>query len=221
MWAVVQSDNNATHACADAAWQKLSQVNSGASFTASLWRAAEGAAAPTFTWTGSVPCAARIAYYADGSNVTEAAPGNSTSNSGATSTHSTSSIASTRDNSLFVYFDAANANTALAQPAGWTENEDNGSATDGGRIAFGSKAAPTSGTNSGAISIAGANAEWVQWQVELRVQLATGFQASKEAIAAWIEPVAGFASSKVDFYAWIEPGTYPAPNTRRRPLIVN
>jgi hypothetical protein len=222
LYALVTSHNNDTHSCSDSNWQKVAQANAGGSFTASLWRAPETASAPTFTWPNAAACAARIAYFADPSNALEAAPGSTTSNSGTANPHTTSSITSTRDNSLFVYFDAAAANTAIAQPTGWTEETDAGSGTDGGRTAIGTKDAGSSGSSSGAISVNGANAAWVQFQVEIRGTAPVGFQVSKESVTAWLEPVPGFAVSGMSVLAWLEPGSYPPPSSgRRRALIVN
>lgn len=204
---VVTSKNNATHATATSGWAQVgTQVNSGASFTASLWRAAEGAGAPTFTWAGSVACSAQIAYYADPANVTDTTLGTPSSNSGATATHSTTAITTGRDNSLAIYVDVAAANTAIAQPTGWTENSDAGSATDAGRTAFGSKAVASSGASSGAISVTGANAAWVQWQVELRGELAAAnsLQVSKAEALAWLDPPEGFDVSKAEVLAWLD-----------------
>lgn len=221
--AILATKNNGAHATATPGWSMIgAQVNSGASFTASIWIAAEGAAAPVFTWSGSVAAASVMAYYASPNILGDTSVGATTNNNGASNPHSTSAISTTRNESLVIYADAAALNNALATPAGWTEDSESASATAAIRMVFGSKFVPASGSSSGAISVTGANAAWVQWQVELRVQLATGFQVSKEEMSAWVEPVPGFAASKLDFYAWIEPGTYPPPSSgRRRPLIIN
>ncbi len=206
--AVVTSKNNATHSTATGGWSQIgTNVNSGASFTASLWIAAESAAAPTFTWTGSVACSGQIAYYSDPAAVTSSTIGASTNNTGSTSTHSTSAIVTTANLSLAVYIDVAAANTALTSPGGvWTQNNDTGSATDAGRTTFGSQSFATSGTSSGAISVTGANAAWVQWQVEvLEVAATAGFETSKAEAAAWYEPPDGFDTSKAEVAAWYEP----------------
>lgn len=213
---VVHSKNNATHSCATSGWTKLGQVNSGANFTASIFTAKEDAGAPTITWTGSVACAAQIAYYADPANSVDSTLGASGSNSGATSTHSTSAINTTRNNSLVIYVDAAAANTAMAQPSGWTEDNDAGSATDAGRFVFGSKAVATSGSSSGAISVTGANAAWVQWQIELMTGVAAGLETTKVGAGAWIEPLNGFAVTLVGAGAWLD---YVGVTARRRQLI--
>lgn len=205
--AVVTSKNNATHATATGGWSQVgSQTNSGASFTASLWIAAEGAAAPTFTWTGSVACSAQIAYYSDPSNTMNIGVSVSgTTGTGATATHTSSAFTSDANDALAVYVDVAAANTAIAQPTGWTEDVDNGSATDAGRTAFGSKAIASSGSSSGAISVTGANAAWVQFQIELKGSAATaGLQVSKAAVAAFVEPPAGFDVAKASVAAWLE-----------------
>jgi hypothetical protein len=204
--AVVWSKNNAVHSCSTADWANLDQKNSGASFTASLWIAAEGAAAPTFTWTGSVACGAQLSYYEDPQNPLDTSIAAIGGTTGSANPHTSSSITSTRDGSLAVYVDAAAANTAIATPAGWTENLDNGSATDATRNAFGSKLFGASGSTSGAISITGAAAAWVQWQLEIRRTAAPGFQVSKEEMGAWLDAPRALSFSKVEVGAWLDAG---------------
>lgn len=218
--AVVTTKNNETHSTATGGWTKLAQINSGASFTASLWIAAEGASAPVFTWASSVACSARVSYYAAPDGPVEGgAIGGSTNNNGSTSTHSTAAFNTTKNNALVVYVDVAAANTGLGTPAGWAEDSDAGSATDAGRTTFGSKAVATSGTSSGAISVTGAAADWVQWQVELYLADGADAQFSKVEVAGWLEPPAGFAASKLEIGAWLEPGS--GGTVRRRLPIVN
>lgn len=204
--AVVTSKNNAVHSCATAGWTQVgAQVNSGANFTASVWQAAEAATVPTFTWTGAVACAAQIAYYSDGQGVLDASFGSSTSSNGLTSTHTSSSINSTRNDALVIYIDVAAANTALATPSGWTENVDGGSATDNGRTVWGSKAISTSGGPSGAISVTGAAAAWVQFQVELySTQAVNELQVSKAELGAVLDVPEGLSASKAELFAWLD-----------------
>jgi hypothetical protein len=197
--AVLQTKNNAVHATATAGWSRIgAQINSGAAFTASLWEAPETSAAPVFTWTGAVACAAQVIYYMDPNNPLAAIVAG-TNNNGTTNPHSTASFNSTLANSLIVYVDVAAANTALATPAGWVEDIDAGSATDAGRTTFGSKALAASGSASGAISVNGAVAAWVQWQVEVKESVsATGLQVSKEEAETWLDVKDGFAASKME-----------------------
>jgi hypothetical protein len=205
--AIVTSKNNATHSTATAGWTRIgAQVNSGANFTASIWIAAESAAAPTFTWTGSVANSAQISYYTDPAGVTSTTVGATTNNNGTTSTHSTVSINTTVNKALVVYIDVAAANTAIAQPSGWTERADAGSGTDAGRTAWGDKEVATSGSASGAISVTGANAAWVQWQIELYgvAGAANTAQWSKADVHALLDPPTGAALSKVDVHAWLD-----------------
>ena len=203
---VVTSKNNAVHSCATSGWSLVGQVNSGASFTASLWKAKESAGAPTITWTGAAACSAQIVYHADPANEVSLTLGASTNNNGTTSTHSTSAVTTSNNNSLVVYVDAAAANTGLATPSGWTENSDTGSGTDAGETTFGSKANATSGTSSGAISVTGANAAWVMWQVEIGgVGVNNAAEFSKAELAAWEEPAVGAAFAKAELGAWEEP----------------
>lgn len=234
--AVVTSKNNATHATATPGWSLVgSQTNSGASFTASLWIAAESAGAPTFTWTGSVACSAQISYYSDPANSMNIGVSViDTPSTGTTSPHSSAAINTDADNALAVYIDVAAANTALTNPAGWTQDVSGGSATDAGRTTFGSKAVASSGSSSGAISSAGAVAAWVQWQLELKGSTAAaGLQVSKASLVAWAEPPAGLDVSKATLAAWVETNDLrfskveliawldSTGSTRRRRSIIN
>lgn len=202
--ALLATKNNATHATATSGWTLIAQVNSGASFTASIWKALEAAVAPVFTWTGSVACAAQITYLNAPDGNVDLTVGSSTSNTGSGATHSTTSINSSRDNSDVLYIDAAAANTAMATPSGWTENADGGSATDAGRFVWGNKQIATSGSASGAISVTGAAADWVQWQVEIQLAQATALDSSKAEVAAWIDLTDDLISPKVEVAAWLD-----------------
>lgn len=165
--AIVGGKNNATHSVTGAGWTKLTQTNSGASWTVSLYYCIVNGseAAPTISWTGSVACFAQILQYRG----TSASPfGASSVSTGTTSTHTSSQITTTAPNSMVVAWDGAAANTAIATPSGWTENLDGGSATGATRNSADSKTVASSGTASGNISVVGAAAAWVQWQYELR-----------------------------------------------------
>ena len=158
--------NNETITVTGTGWSKLGQVNSTASFTDCLaWCVVVGTPPScTFTWTTAAACRT-ITYQYSG---TQRSPfGNSLSNTGSTSTHSNTGINTTRDGSLVIYIDGCAANTALATPAGWTENEDTGSTTAAIRGTAGSKLVTTGGSASGSISVTGGAAAWVMWQIEL------------------------------------------------------
>lgn len=204
---VVDSKNNATHLTATTGWTKLgSTINSGAGLCASVFTAPEGSAAPVITWTGAAACAAQISYYADPANTLDATPGASGSNTGATATHSTSAIVTTRVNSLVVYVDVAAANTALATPSGWTAEVDTGSATDAGRTSFGDKSLAASSSTSGAISVTGANAAWVQWQIELRGSAPGPLDISKAEAGVWaVPPHDQLSVAKAEAGVWLVP----------------
>ena len=158
--------NNETITVSGTGWTKWSQVNSTAGFTDCLaWCLVSGTPPScTFTWTSSVACRT-ITYQYSG---TPANPfGNSLSSTGSTSTHSNTGINTTGDNSLVIYIDGCAANTALATPATWTENEDTGSSTALIRGTAGSKSIASNGSASGSISVTGGAAAWVMWQIEL------------------------------------------------------
>ena len=177
--AVAGSKNNFAHTCTTAGWTKFAQQNSGTAWTVSLWvyRRTQGGVdgsetAPAITvGTSSVACFAQVIQYSGTFDPTDFLGGEVNVNTGTGSTHSCNGIVTTADNSLVIYIDAAAANTALNTPAGWTENLDNGSNTGATRNANGSKAIETAGTSSGNISVSGANAAWVMWQIELRSQV--------------------------------------------------
>ncbi len=169
LWASVASKNNATHSSSTTGWTKVAQQNSGASWTVSLWRYtgadATAAAAVNVTWTGSVAAHGQC-WRMQGRTGTDPL-GTPTVSSGTTSTHTSTAVTTTSPGSRVMYVDAAAANTAIAQPTSWTENLDNGSATSASRLAVGGRDFSSSGSSSGAISVTGASAAWVQWQVEL------------------------------------------------------
>jgi hypothetical protein len=203
--ACVVSKNNDVHNCGTAGWTKIAQTNSGASFTASIWIAAQGAAAPTFTWVEAVACHAQLAYYPD--PMAKVAPDVSisgTAGADSTGTHTSNGFNSDANNTLAIYIDACAINTALAAPAGWTENSDVGSATSNTRQVFGSKALATSGLSSGNISVVGGVADWVQFQIELRQDDTAGLFASEFDTLAFLEPPEGLSIPKVEAYAWLE-----------------
>lgn len=169
LWAAVGSKNNATHSSVTSGWTKVAQQNSGASWTVSLWRYtgadATAAAAVNVTWTGSVASFGQ-SWRMQGRTGTDPL-GTPTVSSGTTSTHTSTAVTTTSPGSRVMYIDAAAANTALAQPTSWTENLDNGNATGATRLTVGGRDFGSSGSSSGAISVTGAAAAWVQWQVEL------------------------------------------------------
>jgi hypothetical protein len=206
--AVVTSKNNATHSTATPGWSLVgSQTNSGASFTASLWIAAQSAAAPTFTWTGAAACSAQIAYYFDLAGPMDASVNASTVSTGSTSTHTSTSFNSTRANALAVYIDVVSANPFMDTPSGWTERSENGFQADTGSTVFGDKTLGAAGSASGAISVNGPAAAWVQWQVELRIALAAAdFESSKIEAGAWYDTGEGLNAAKLEAGAWYDPG---------------
>lgn len=169
LWASVASKNNATHSSSTSGWTKVAQQNSGASWTVSLWRYtgadATAAAAVNVTWTGSVASHGQC-WRMQGRTGTDPL-GTPTVSTGSTSTHTSTAVTTTSPGSRVMYVDGAAANTAIAQPTSWIENFDNGSATSASRLAVGGRDFASSGSSSGAISVIGAAAAWVQWQVEL------------------------------------------------------
>lgn len=171
--AVCASKNADTHSCATSGWV---QWPSGVQFQYSttlhvsfwIYEVNGSETAPSITWTNSSACLARIFQFTRAvRNLGETVGPTYSNNSGNGATHSTSSFNTSADNSLGVYIDIASANTALATPAGWTERSDTGSALAAMQLTIGDKSMPTSGGATGAISVTGANAAWIQIQLEL------------------------------------------------------
>jgi hypothetical protein len=203
---VVTSKNNAAHSCATAGWTLIGQTNAGAAFTSSLWAALDTAAAPTFNWVGAAACSAQIAHYfdADGPLALTSVAIKSV-NTGTTSPHSSASFNSAAANSLAVYLDTCGATTGLATPAGWTEDNDQASATDAGDTTWGHKNLGASGSASGAISVVGGAAAWVQRQLEIKQSVAsTGLDVSEAEAGAWIDTPPGLVASEVEAGVWLD-----------------
>ena len=163
------SENNATHSYSGTGWTKGGQTNSGAGWTVSWgWRRYDGSNVdPVISWTGSADASARRHAYRGCKNSGTPVVTIGTVGTGTGSTHTSTGGNTTALNSLAVYFDHALANTAIAQPTGWTEDVDSGSATGPCRTAVGHKDMSTSGGATGNISVSGAAAAWVQQQLEL------------------------------------------------------
>jgi hypothetical protein len=164
---MVATKNNATHTW-PAGWNKVSQTNSGASWTVSwAWRInVSGVAAPAVSWTGSVANTGQLWSYT-GQDQFSPIGVVGTAATGTVSPHTSTSITTTRNNSFAIYIDACSANTVLTQPTGYTQNFGTGSATSVTALASGSKSVATQGTATGAISTAGGAAAWVQIQIEI------------------------------------------------------
>jgi hypothetical protein len=164
------SESNATHSCATSGWNKLTQQNSGLSWTVSVFWAIQteaGLSAPVITWTGAADASARTVAFRDTKpdGIPCALIGTFGADVGVA--HTSTGGNTTKDSVTVVYIDHANANTALGAPAGWTEHTDSGSATGPVRTTHGSKQIALKGTASGDIGVVGAAAAWVQYQIEL------------------------------------------------------
>lgn len=170
--AEVMTKNGATHSLSGSGWTAIhAQQSNGSSMTVSRWwRWVDGTeAAPTISWSGSAAGYARIAQISRPNFDQGSAPfGAMSHNAGTGTTHTSTGVTTTRDNSRVFYFDSGNANTAIATPSGWTEHFDAGSTFIGAsRNACGSKAVDTSGTGSGNISVVGAAGVYIQSQIEV------------------------------------------------------
>lgn len=185
--AVVGSKNNVTHTSSSTGWVKLFQQNSGASWTVSVWAyrptlgGADGSqAAPTITVAASnVACFSQCFRLSGFGSI-----GASNVNAGTTSTQSCTGITATGYGSRVIYLAASAANTALATPTGWTEDADNGNATGATVNEIGGKNLSNLGDASGDISVTGASAAWVMWQIEILPVQAPFILAASANIAA-------------------------------------
>lgn len=168
--AVCGTKNADTHSCATSGWQAWQQFQYSTTLHVSIWyyEVNGSETAPTITWANTAACVARIFQFTRAVRYTGGTIGGTYSNnSGNTSTHSTSSFNTTANNSLAVYIDVANANTDLGIPATWSERIDSGNAGPDMRLSMGDKSIATAGSATGAISVTGANAPWIQIQLEL------------------------------------------------------
>jgi hypothetical protein len=206
--AVCQVKNNAVITTATAGWTKIAQQDSGAGFTAALFIGTATAANPVFTWTGAAACGAVQWYYSNGSDVVETAViGAISVNTGSGATHSSAAVTTTRYGSLAVYVDVTAANTSLATPANWTENFELGTATDQGATVSGSRQMAAAGSSSGAISVTGGAAAWVQWQVELLITAApAGLTTAETEVTGWLSSGPGLGLAETEVAGWLSSG---------------
>jgi hypothetical protein len=204
MLAILCTKNNATHSTTTTGWSNLAQVNSGASFTVSIWEAPETSANPVFTWTGSVACEAAIWYFADPNNPMAALAVGSTANTGSANPHTSTSFNASANDVLAVCVDGGAAATNLNLPSGWGNANNKASATSGTALSVCTKAIATSGSASGAVSVNGAAAAWVQWQLEAKIVAAAAGETSKLEDVAVLEPTDGLSESKLEVVAVLE-----------------
>lgn len=166
--AVCRSSGAPTHSWSGNGWTKLDQVDVSDSTAVSLaWCVVDGSEGqPVCSWTGNQSCGA-IVYQFTGTDGNTPFNGAHLSNTGNTSPHTNAGVTTLGTDSLAIYIDGTSASIALSQPIGWTEHSDQGMIVADTRLAMGSKVVSGSGNPSGAISVTGANTDWVMWQIEL------------------------------------------------------
>ncbi|MBI1188313.1 MAG: hypothetical protein GC206_13445 [Alphaproteobacteria bacterium] len=166
---VTHSENSATHGISGAGWNILTQHTGPTSLQVSYaWRIYDGSDVnPTVSWTGSADASSRVHLFRD--TRASGTPINSlgTHASGTTTTHTSTGANTTVADVLAFYYGISRSNTAAAQPSGWTERFDAGSATGPTGHYGGDKNIATSGTGSGDISITAGGTEWLQKQLEI------------------------------------------------------
>jgi len=201
--AMATANSNGALATATSGWRLVVQRNSGAGFTGAIFAAAVGSAAPVIT--GTTMTSAQTVYFEHPTQPVDlASVGVTNGSDGLTATHTSTGYNTTYDGSLATYFDLSAANTALGLPSGWKENLDVGSATGPSRNVFGSKIMTTAGSATGNISVTGANAAWVQFQIEfLLVPPPTGLSVESLEMTPWIEQGEGLAVGALEIVPWI------------------
>lgn len=164
--------NNEEHTW-PAGWNKILQVNSGATMTASVaWKRAVGSdSAPTVTWTTAAACEGVCWSF---SGAVAAPIGATTSNTGTTSPHTLTGLTTTAAGSAVVYIDAVDATgTALTADPNYAEHMDSGSAAATMRVAMGSQQRPTISAAPN-MSMVGQAGNWVLIQIELLAAAPSG-----------------------------------------------
>jgi hypothetical protein len=167
--AVAISSNNATHNSTTTGWTKFAQLDAGATHTASIWIASESVVAGvTVTWSGAAAASGQIYYFSDPTGIPVLTTISvSSSNANLASPHTCPGFVTDSNNILGVYIDTTNSNGVHAQPTGWIEQSDQGSATSGQGIGLGTQTFAVSGTNTGSISMSGSTRAST-WQIELK-----------------------------------------------------
>jgi hypothetical protein len=165
---VVMTESSATTSCSSTGWNKLVQNNSSTTLSQSIfWRIYDGTNVnPVVTWSGNADADAIRRAYRDAKTSGTPVLVLGTSGNGTTTTHTSTGGTTTQALSLAAYFDSCNANTAIATPSGWTEDDDAGSSTGPYRAAAGHKELVSAGA-SGNISVTGGGTRWIQTQVEI------------------------------------------------------
>jgi hypothetical protein len=209
--AVCAIKSNAVISTATPGWTKVSQDNSGASFTVAVFVGTAAAANPVFTWAGAVACGAISLLVEDFSNpVVNNAIGNSATGTGTVALKSVASYNTSRYGSLALYVIAVAANSsAIATPTGFTEFVEAG--TTGSvniRMSIGGKGMLASGSAVGAASASGPAAAWVMKGIELLIALpATGIQTPLAELSSVITPPTGLATSLVEIVTILNVGS--------------
>lgn len=206
--AAVMTQDNQVHSCATAGWNLVGQYN-GTGLTLSVWWAAAGAAAPTFTWTSSVANVAQVVYFrSEWDNPVAVTPVGTPGSAsiGSSSTHTSTGVTGVGDQDVVILIDTTLSNAALTTPSGWTYVADQGGGPSFGNqhITFCSKLI-NAGSASGSTSSAGGSSNWVTIQLELIQDLA---------------PANELQISALEVNAWLTGTAPPASGRRRQGAIV-
>lgn len=158
-----------TTSTATPGWTKLYETNASSFLTQAVYIANGAAASPTISWTGANAAYAQVAFYDDPHNPVETAVVGATSvNTGNSTSLSTTTMNTTRANSVVIALGSISTNTTLTTPAGFTENLSYQTGAAGLAVAWDAQLYPNSGTATGAVSMtAGLTGHWVLRLIEL------------------------------------------------------
>jgi hypothetical protein len=156
-----------------AGWTKVSQTNSGASWTVAwAWRInVTGVTAPAITIGTSAAATAQCWSYT-GQDQFGPIGRVGAAGTGTTSPHTCNGSATTRTNSFNLYIDACAAATALTNPtsttpATYTQRSATTNATSVTSISLGDGSVATQGSVTSNLSSTGGAAAYVEWQIEI------------------------------------------------------
>jgi hypothetical protein len=204
--AVAAAKSAADITTATAGWTRIDYATRSGPFSAAVFWAFPGAAAPVIMGTTLVT--AQVMAFEYGNQKIAPSPiGVVSANNGSGNPHSSTGFNATYDRTLAVLVDLAAANTFATAPAGWTNHVQAGSNTGASFTLFASRTLAAAGDPSGNPAFNGATNEWIQWQFEILLE-----QYPAGAVVDFLEPVAimgppaGGAFPIVEAVPWIRSG---------------
>lgn len=204
---MISVKNNNTISTVTSGWTKLTQINSGASFTTAIFYAAAPASNPVLTWTNSAAFAAISTAYSMGTGTVDPVPLLRVENASTGSPHTISSTTSTRDYSNVLFLGMASTNGSYGTPtSGIEEVIDGPLSTAVMRYFVGHEDIVTSGSSTVAGSISGSTGAWTLFRVEVREKTTTtGIDTVGMQSGAWVQPDTGISASSLQSGVWVHP----------------